>query len=66
MRFVRTSSATVEVDPRAAAPGRGGYTCRSSSCLERALHRGSLARVLRVGISSEDVARLYEQAVEYL
>jgi predicted RNA-binding protein YlxR (DUF448 family) len=66
LRFVRTAAARVEVDPGGKAPGRGGYTCRRPDCLERALRREGLARVLRAGISSEDATRLYEQAVEYL
>lgn len=38
--------------------GRGAYVHRSSACVEAALARGTLARALRAGVGSEELARL--------
>jgi predicted RNA-binding protein YlxR (DUF448 family) len=44
-----------------AGPGRGAWLCappRGRDCLDRALHRGALARALRVPIEAPTSARL--------
>lgn len=38
--------------------GRGAYVHRSGACIEAALARGTLARALRAGVGSEELARL--------
>ena len=34
-------------------PGRGAYVCVNAECVNRARKRGSLSRVLRVGVPDE-------------
>ena len=44
-------------------PGRGVYTCRNRACFERAVARGSLARVLRRSVVVEPgTTRIYTDA----
>jgi predicted RNA-binding protein YlxR (DUF448 family) len=43
---------TVVVDPAARLPGRGAYTCRQRTCLERAVQRGGFARAFRRAVTA--------------
>jgi hypothetical protein len=56
----------VALDLIGTLPGRGGYVCRSISCLEQALAKGALARTLKTPISQEQSAALRRQCVGYL
>jgi predicted RNA-binding protein YlxR (DUF448 family) len=58
VRVVRTPDGAIEIDFRGKLPGRGAYFCPVRACSEAALEQGRLSRLLRVGVSSEDVARL--------
>ena len=60
VRVVRTPAGAVEVDLTGGAHGRGAYVHRSASCVEAALSRGRLARVLRAGVGNETAGRLRE------
>jgi predicted RNA-binding protein YlxR (DUF448 family) len=66
IRFARTPSGSVAFDPSSALSGRGAYTCPKQECVERALKRGGLGRVLRTTITAEEASRLKREAVEYL
>ncbi|WP_454294407.1 YlxR family protein [Salana multivorans] len=48
VRLVALGPATVVVDERRSAPGRGGWLHPQHSCLELALRRGTVARALRL------------------
>ncbi|HEU5003505.1 MAG TPA: YlxR family protein [Actinomycetota bacterium] len=58
LRFVRTPEGAVEPDAAQRAPGRGAYTCPDPACLDRALRKGGLSRVLRVDIPAASAQRL--------
>jgi len=46
MRYVAEGRA-LRPDPERGRPGRGAYTCRRRSCVERAASRRAFARTLR-------------------
>ncbi|ROR93911.1 hypothetical protein EDD28_3340 [Salana multivorans] len=48
VRLVAIGPATVVVDERRSAPGRGGWLHPRQTCLELALRRGAVARALRL------------------
>ncbi|MGD8554621.1 MAG: YlxR family protein [Anaerolineales bacterium] len=56
IRIVRTSDG-VMIDPTGRLPGRGAYLHSDPACWQAGL-KGSLARALRVELSSEDRSRL--------
>ncbi|MEX2553071.1 MAG: YlxR family protein [Actinomycetota bacterium] len=66
VRFARTAPGIVVLDVIGTLPGRGGYVCRSTVCLDLALDRGSLARTLKIAISPDQSAALRRQCVGYL
>lgn len=45
-------------DPAGSTPGRGAYVHRDTSCVERALTRGALARALRTAGVHDELGRL--------
>ena len=49
LELVRFAAPTgvLQVDPGRTLPGRGAYTCRRTSCFERAESRRAFARTLR-------------------
>lgn len=57
VRVVRAADGAT-VDPAGAATGRGAYVHPDMKCVDAALSRGALARVLRTGLSEEAAARL--------
>jgi predicted RNA-binding protein YlxR (DUF448 family) len=57
IRVARTPDG-VAVDATGSAAGRGAYVHPDRGCADAALARGSLARVLRTGLSEEAAARL--------
>lgn len=66
VRFAEVPPGRVELDPEGTAGGRGGYVCRSISCMELALKRGGLARTLKTAIPAEQAAALRTSFVGYL
>jgi predicted RNA-binding protein YlxR (DUF448 family) len=58
LRVVRGQEGRLAVDPDGTAPGRGAYVCRDPECVRLALHRGALARALRITLGPEDLATL--------
>ena len=47
-------------------PGRGAYIHRNDGCVTGAIHRGALARALRVGIGREEASNLLREILGYL
>jgi len=58
VRVVRRPSGAIEVDPTGRASGRGAYVHRSPACIETALGRGRLAKVLRASVGTDTAGRL--------
>ncbi|HEX2025869.1 MAG TPA: YlxR family protein [Actinomycetota bacterium] len=58
LRLARDPAGTVSVDPAGTAPGRGAYVCRRAECVRAATTGGTLARALRTGLGSGDLATL--------
>ena len=58
LRVVRTPTGAVEIDPSGGAQGRGAYVHGTAGCIDAALSRGRLARVLRAGVGTETAGRL--------
>ncbi|HEY7756362.1 MAG TPA: YlxR family protein [Actinomycetota bacterium] len=61
LRIARRPDGSVVVDPAGRAPGRGAYVHRGSACVDAALARGALWRVLRTGADPDAAARLRRQ-----
>ena len=59
IRIVRTPDQVVIVDPTGKANGRGVYLCTEAECLEKGLRKGRLAHALKVTLSDETVAQLF-------
>ena len=62
IRLVNVSEAGVEVDPTGKKTGRGAYLCPNRVCWDNALKTGRLAQALRANISSDNIARLQNNA----
>jgi uncharacterized protein len=58
LRIVRSPSGRVRIDPTGREPGRGAYLDRDAACMEAALRKGGLARVLRTSLGQGDLATL--------
>lgn len=58
VRIVRTIDANVEIDQTGKKSGRGAYLCRAASCWRLALEKGTLARALKVVLTSEQLDEL--------
>ena len=58
IRVVRTPEGKVIVDPTGKANGRGAYLCKEENCWQQSLHRGQLARALKLTLSQEEIAML--------
>ena len=58
VRFVRTKTGEVSVDPTGKVAGRGAYVCPDTACFERAVKKGRIDPALRVRLTEEDVERL--------
>ncbi|HSJ50642.1 MAG TPA: YlxR family protein [Actinomycetota bacterium] len=58
LRVARLPDGRVVVDPSGRAPGRGAYVHRDLVCVEAALARGGLWRILRTGAPLDAAARL--------
>lgn len=65
VRIVRTPEGAVALDSSGKRSGRGAYVCPQLECWQKALGTGSLARVLKVEISAEDLAELQRVAAAY-
>ena len=63
LRIARTPEG-VRTDPEAVAPGRGAYVHLAVDCVEAAVGRGAIARVLRTGLDQEELARLQTRIEE--
>jgi predicted RNA-binding protein YlxR (DUF448 family) len=55
IRFARQKDPTtgewqVQLDPDQKLPGRGGYLCPQPECIQQALKKGTLSRVLRAPV----------------
>jgi len=61
LRVARRPDGRVEVDPSGGAPGRGAYVHRDPACVEAALARDGLWRMLRTGADPEAAARLRQE-----
>lgn len=63
VRVARTAEGSVAVDVTGRAAGRGAYLCRTQSCWDRAVNKGTLARSLGHDISPQDLeqVRAYHQ-----
>jgi predicted RNA-binding protein YlxR (DUF448 family) len=48
------------VDRKQRLPGRGAYVHATSTCIEKAVRKGGLARVLKTAVSGEVVASLVD------
>lgn len=62
VRLVIVSGTGVEVDPTGKKTGRGAYLCPNRVCWDNALKTGRLAQALRANISSDNIARLQNNA----
>lgn len=51
-RIVRTPDGEVVLDPTGKAAGRGGYVCRNSECIKRAMSGKGLERALKTAVPS--------------
>ena len=58
VRIVRSPQGELSVDLRGKAPGRGAYCDPDTSCLERGLREGAIARALEVTIDERTAERL--------
>jgi predicted RNA-binding protein YlxR (DUF448 family) len=58
IRVVRTPDGEVMIDPTGKAKGRGAYLCRNSTCWDKGLEHGRIARALKVNPSVEELAKL--------
>jgi len=58
LRLVAVSNGSIRVDPERSLPGRGAYVHRRRACVEAALARGAVARVLRTGLDEHGAATL--------
>jgi uncharacterized protein len=61
LRIVRTTEGEVRLDPTGRIPGRGAYVDRDPACVEAAVRKGTLARVLRASLAAEDLATLRDE-----
>lgn len=66
IRFVRTPTGAVELDPTGKRPARGAYLCRTPECWEQAIKKGRLERALRTKLSSDDREVLLRYREEHL
>ena len=57
LRFV-VRDGEVEVDPTGKRPGRGGYVCRQSECIEHAIQTKRLQYPLRCTLDGTTIERL--------
>jgi hypothetical protein len=56
IRVVRTPEGTIVIDgPKGKTSGRGAYLCPATACMELALKKKALARVLEIAITSEQL-----------
>jgi len=62
VRVVRTPDGAVVVDETGKRSGRGAYLCRQRSCWETALTQRQLGRALKVTLTAEIEAHLWEYA----
>jgi predicted RNA-binding protein YlxR (DUF448 family) len=58
LRVARLPDGSVVVDPAGRAPGRGAYVHREAACVDAALERGALWRMLRTRADADAAARL--------
>jgi predicted RNA-binding protein YlxR (DUF448 family) len=58
LRLAAVSNGSIRVDPGRLLPGRGAYVHRRRACVEVALARGAVARVLRTGLDEHGAATL--------
>ena len=56
--LVAVSNGSIRVDMQRSLPGRGAYVHRRRACVEAALARGAVARVLRTGLDEHGAATL--------
>ncbi len=61
VRIVRQPDKELRVDLTGKLNGRGAYICRNSSCLQKAVKTGSIARSLEVSVTEEIYKRLEEE-----
>lgn len=61
VRIVRAPSGELSVDLRGKAAGRGAYCDPESTCLERGLREGAIARALEVTIDEATADRLRKE-----
>ncbi|HKW78995.1 MAG TPA: YlxR family protein, partial [Candidatus Limnocylindria bacterium] len=64
MRIVRSPSGELSVDLRGKAAGRGAYCDPDTTCLERGLSEGAIARALDVTIDADTAERLRREMGE--
>jgi predicted RNA-binding protein YlxR (DUF448 family) len=64
IRIVRTPAGQVIIDLTGKANGRGAYLCRSVDCLTQGLHKGRVARALKVTLSTEEVETLQAELLK--
>lgn len=62
VRLVRSPDKQVLVDPTGKANGRGAYLCATRTCWRNALDGDAVSSSLRVELSEENRARLWEYA----
>ena len=66
VRFVRTPTGDVALDPTGKANGRGAYTHASLECFDSAVRKRRLGGTLRVRLEEDDVDRLREDLARLL
>lgn len=58
VRFVRTSTGEVHLDPTGRERGRGAYICLRQECFDQARERGCLNAALKVQLTEQGLERL--------
>ena len=58
LRVARRGDGDIVADPGGRAPGRGAYVHREAVCIETAIAKGGLARVLRASVPHDAAGRL--------
>ena len=63
VRFVRTPSGDVELDPTGRKPGRGAYLCAKPECFAAARKRNKLAPALKAPVTGDTYDRLEQEFI---
>ena len=64
VRVVRTPEGHVIADPTGKANGRGAYLCKHADCIGKGLHKGQVAKALKVTMSTDELAGLQAELLK--